>query len=224
MIKGLSHKDRRTYDAVFQHPISNNLERREVRSMFEALGTVTEEHNGNLRIERNGHTLVLHPDHSGHPAQADEVMQIRHFLEGSNLEPHKHDIPAMHLLVVFEERKASIYRSEMSGTVPEKILPHAHDRHHEHQALEERDGQETRHLGPEFYDSIASGLVDASEVLLFATGEGGKDTMEAFAAHLLANQREILGCVVGKVVVGGRHITEETLLEKAREFYRDHKN
>lgn len=83
MIQGLSHDHQRTYNEIFQHPISGNLERGAVRSMFEALGNVTEEHNGNLKVHRNGHMLVLHPIHSKHPAENDEVMRIRHFLEES---------------------------------------------------------------------------------------------------------------------------------------------
>ena len=51
----------RTYNTIFQHPISHNLEWRTVVSLLGFLGEVAEESNGNLRVTRNGHILVLHP-------------------------------------------------------------------------------------------------------------------------------------------------------------------
>src|SRR5438874_6501197 len=50
-----------TYDAVFQHPISRNLQWRDLRSMLESLADVVVENNGNLKFTRNGQTLTVHP-------------------------------------------------------------------------------------------------------------------------------------------------------------------
>jgi hypothetical protein len=41
----LSREHERTLHAVFQHPVSHNLEWRHLMSLLEAIGTVTEGHN-----------------------------------------------------------------------------------------------------------------------------------------------------------------------------------
>ncbi len=73
----------RTYERIFQHPISHNLEWRDVRALFGKLGTIEEEANGNLKVSRNGHTLVLHSTSAKDVTEMDEVMALRHFLERS---------------------------------------------------------------------------------------------------------------------------------------------
>ena len=47
----LSHHHRETIDRIFGHPTSGNIEWRQVRSLLEAVGTVTEEHSGTIVVE-----------------------------------------------------------------------------------------------------------------------------------------------------------------------------
>ena len=77
----------RTYDRIFQHPISHNLEWRDVRSLLEKLGEVVQEHNGNLTVTRNGQSLVLHAPRTKDVAEMDEVMTLRHFLRSTEAAP-----------------------------------------------------------------------------------------------------------------------------------------
>jgi hypothetical protein len=47
----LSHHHRETIDKIFGHPTSGNVEWRQVRSLLEAVGTVTEEHSGRIVVQ-----------------------------------------------------------------------------------------------------------------------------------------------------------------------------
>jgi hypothetical protein len=47
----LSHHHRETIDRIFGHPTSGNIEWRQVRSLLDAVGTVSEEHSGKLVVE-----------------------------------------------------------------------------------------------------------------------------------------------------------------------------
>ncbi len=49
---------------LFAVPPSENIEWRQVRSLLEALGSVTEEHNGKLKVELGGQVEVLAPPRS----------------------------------------------------------------------------------------------------------------------------------------------------------------
>ena len=76
----LSGSHLRTYETIFQHPISHNLEWRAVRALLEHLGQVTEEANGKLKVTRNGQSFVLPPPRTKDVTEASEVMSLRHFL------------------------------------------------------------------------------------------------------------------------------------------------
>lgn len=43
-----------TYKALFQHPVAQNLQWHDVRSLLNSISEVEEEHNGNLRFTRHG--------------------------------------------------------------------------------------------------------------------------------------------------------------------------
>src|SRR5580704_17714440 len=81
----LSGTHQKVYQRLFQHPIPHNLEWREVWSMLGAMkdAQTAEEANGNLKVTRNGQTLVLHRPRGKDLADKKELMQIRHFLERS---------------------------------------------------------------------------------------------------------------------------------------------
>src|SRR6186713_1325150 len=84
----------RTYNTIFQHPISRNLGWHDVHALFRHLGRIDEEANGKLKVTRNGHSLVLHPPRSKDVSEKDEVMCLRHFLERSDATteaPHDQD-------------------------------------------------------------------------------------------------------------------------------------
>jgi hypothetical protein len=56
----LSHHHRETIDRIFQHPTSGNIEWRQVRSLLEAIGTVTEEHSGRIVVQFGGDRKTFH--------------------------------------------------------------------------------------------------------------------------------------------------------------------
>jgi len=79
----LTGSHQRTFDRIFQHPISHNLEWRDVHALLGEIGDVAKEHNGCLKVTRNGQTLVLHPTSKKDVTEMDEVMALRHFLQKS---------------------------------------------------------------------------------------------------------------------------------------------
>ena len=88
-ITPLTGPHQRTFDRIFQHPISHNLEWRDVHALLGEIAHVTKEHNGSLKVTRNGQTMVLHPTSKKDVTEMDEVMGLRHFLERSESAPEK---------------------------------------------------------------------------------------------------------------------------------------
>lgn len=80
----LNGRHRHTFDAIFRHPTSHNLEWHDVRSLLDAVANVEAEHNGSLLITRNGQTMNLHAPKHKDVASVEDLMTIRHFLERSD--------------------------------------------------------------------------------------------------------------------------------------------
>jgi hypothetical protein len=68
---------------LFAHPPSENIEWRQVRSLLDSLGAVTEEHNGKLRVELGGEVEVLEPPR-GKDIDRQMIVDLRRMLSRAN--------------------------------------------------------------------------------------------------------------------------------------------
>jgi len=216
----LSGAHRRTYDSIFRHPAARNLGRRDVRSMLGVLAEVVEEPNGNLKVTRNGQTLVLRASLDKNIAEIDELMEIRHFLERSGAVAPEAVADGMHLLVVIDHRQARVYKTEVHGSTPQQITPYDPGGfgRHLHNVQDDSNGQRK----PEqksFYEAVAKTLRDAEQILIFGSGTGASSAMEELLVELKHHHGDVAKRVVGSVVLDETHLTENQLLAKARDFY-----
>jgi hypothetical protein len=216
----LSKSHQTIYDGIFRHPVARNLGRRDVQSMLGALAEVTEEPNGNLKVTRNGQTLVLHASLDKNVAQVEELMEIRHFLERSGAVAPAAAPVGSHLLVVIDHRQARVYKTELHGSVPQRITPYNPGGfgRHLHNVQDDSNGQRKPELRS-FYEAIAKTLKGAEQILLFGSGTGASSAMEELLAELKHHHSDLAKCIVGSVVLDETHLSEDQLLAKAREFY-----
>jgi hypothetical protein len=217
----LNGSHRNTYDAIFQHPIARNLPWRDVKSLLGALpGVVQEEREGTLKVTRSGRTVVLHEPARKNIADVQELMNLRRFLEHSDAPSPESAVQGMHLLVVIDHREARIYRAELHGSVPQRIVPYDPQGtgRYLHYVGDDSNGQRK----PEqksFYEAIAKAIQGADEVLLFGSGTGSSSAMEQLLAELKHRHANLAGRIVGTIKVDEQHLTENQILAKAREFY-----
>ncbi len=86
MSEGLSNHHRDTLERIFSHPSSSNIEWRQVVSLLEAVGTVTEEHNGNLKVTLGPEVEVLQAPH-GKDVDQQVIVDLRRMLKNAGLAP-----------------------------------------------------------------------------------------------------------------------------------------
>jgi hypothetical protein len=86
MAADLDHHHRVTLEKIFSHPLSSNVEWREVLSLLEAVGTTTQEHNGKVKVELGGETEVLRPP-DGKDVDRQLIVDLRRMLTNAGLEP-----------------------------------------------------------------------------------------------------------------------------------------
>jgi hypothetical protein len=210
----------RTYDSIFDNPMTHTVEWRDLRSMFQSLGAIVEDHNGNLTIVRNGHKLVVHSDPVSNGANASTMIEIRHFLRSSATNAATPVPVGEHVLVVIDHHEARVFKSQLRGTVPEKIVPY--DPHgygqHVHNMHEHAHGQ--HHPVPNsFFESVSKTLQGANQILVFGTGKGGGSAMEELVTYLHKNHKDLFEHVIGALTIDETHLTEDQILAKARDFY-----
>jgi hypothetical protein len=212
-----------TRDAVFQHPVARNLQWRDVRSMLAALSDMTEEQGETCKFTRNGHTLTVHPPRRKDFSDVKELMQIRHFLERSDVGPAESGeavAEGAHLLVVIDHRLARVYKTEFRGSVPERIVPYDDAGAGRHLHHVEGDASGQRKAEPKaFYAAVARTMERAEQILLFGSGTGASSAMDQLLGELDRHHKQVRQRVIGSVVVDEQHLTEDQLLAKAREIY-----
>lgn len=82
----LSGHHRDTVENLFSHPAGGNVEWRQVLSLLEAIGTVTEEHNGKFKVTVGAETEVLTAPH-GKDVEAEMVTDLRRMLTNAGFAP-----------------------------------------------------------------------------------------------------------------------------------------
>jgi hypothetical protein len=78
------HRD--TVEQIFARPTSGNVEWRRVRSLLDNIATVSEEHNGKLRITLGDETNVLEPPH-GKDVDTQMLVDLRRMLGRAGITP-----------------------------------------------------------------------------------------------------------------------------------------
>ena len=86
MATHLSGTHRDTIEKIFSHPANRNIEWRQVRSLLEAVGTVTEEHNGKLKVAVGPETETL-PAPRGKDVDVQVLVDLRRMLRQAGLAP-----------------------------------------------------------------------------------------------------------------------------------------
>jgi hypothetical protein len=82
----LSGRHRDTVEKIFSHPPNHNIAWREVVSLLEAIGTVSHEHNGKLKVSLGPETEVLGAPH-GKDVDVQVVVDLRRMLRQAGFSP-----------------------------------------------------------------------------------------------------------------------------------------
>ena len=82
----LNGHHRTTLERIYSHPINHNLEWHDVISLLGKVGTVDEQANGHLAITVGDQSVVI-PEPKGNDIEVEQLIQIRHLLEGAGIAP-----------------------------------------------------------------------------------------------------------------------------------------
>ena len=82
----MNHRHRKTLHALFAHPVSHNINFKDVLHVLEDLGATVDNKSGNrVGVSLNGHTAAF--THVHHDLPINEVNQIKKFLVTCGVDP-----------------------------------------------------------------------------------------------------------------------------------------
>ena len=235
----LDHHHRSTAEAILSHPVSHNIEWRDVLSLLEAIGEVTEEHNGKFKVAFGGETETLHRP-SGKDVGEQMVVDLRRMLTAAGITaeglrergdvgaPPAATEPSGHAILVIGYHGADIYPTDASNGAPTRIVPQdvtGRLRTMHHKA--NNPGGWYGEIAKSWYAELAEALRPAAQVLIIGNGKGHSNGMLQFTQYLAQHDHDLMKRIVGSIESDSEDLTEAEILELAREFYgnaspRDH--
>ena len=161
---------------IFAHPISHNLEWRELIAALKSIGTVEEISNGKYHFTRGGRTLTFDEPGAKDVGEA-EILRLRRFLE-ETAEPVENSGDPKSAIVVVTHDDVSVYRpldaTETSHAEFKTDDPHGFRRHLHHKGYEKDNS-----LQPEedsYYAAVADALVAVERIVLISNGTGSSSS------------------------------------------------
>jgi len=216
----LSGVHQRTYEKIFRKPDALDLPWRDILGLFLVLGDVAL-HPSGLCVTRNGHRFLCPSIQPRSAATADDLRQLRHFLNRSETPPTESQQIVPLLLVVIDQSEARLFRAELNHPQAPRLLRHApSDFFHYHPDSAEPENRCNSSAPANFYQPVAEALQNASLILLYGTGRGTTSPeLDQFITWLKQHHPDVVLRIIGTRVVGEYSLTEPFLLASARECY-----
>ncbi len=235
----LDHHHRRTAQAILSHPLGHNIEWRDVLSLLEAVGEVSEEHNGKFKVSVGGETETLHRP-SGKDVGEQTVVDLRRMLAAAGITAERlrdresvsarpaAAEPSGHAILLISYHGADIYPTDATNSAPTKIVPEdpsgrLRTMHHKANSREGWYGK----IEKSWYAELAEALRPAAQILIIGNGKGHSNAMLQFTQYLAQHDHDLMKRIVGSIESDTEELTEAAILALAREFYgegspRDH--
>ena len=87
----MNHQHRKILHALFAHPVSANLDFKQVMHVLEEVGAEIDNKSGNrVGVKLGGHSVAF--THAHHDLPKTEVIQVRKFLESCGITPEKYPL------------------------------------------------------------------------------------------------------------------------------------
>ena len=84
----MNHHHRKVLHALFAHPVSSNLDPKQVHAALGEMGAeVSHGGHGQVLVKLNGHSHGFHDSH--HSLSKDEVGALRKFLASAGVDPER---------------------------------------------------------------------------------------------------------------------------------------
>lgn len=230
----LSRTSRGTIEALYQHPMSHNLEWSGVVALFEKLGTVDYKAHNEIAFGISGEHHRVRRPHSK-DLTAPEVLTFRHMLTRAGWAPASpaaktgaakagtpaaNTVEAFDLLVVVDHHEARLYVLDVRSADPVDHVIRPHDPYHRlHHVSHNDQAREKFQRTPEdnaFDQSIAQALMLARSIVVIGHGTGRSNAAHQLIGFLHQRHPDTANKVMREVVADLSSLTAPQLLNLGR--------
>ena len=227
--------DRRTLDAIFQHPLSHNLQWRDVVALLTGIGDIDERRSGEYSLHAGGERLSLHKPRAK-DVPADDVVHLRRFLERAGWAPNASaqtpvdDLSgASSVIVVIDYSGAKVVRlprksapSSAASSGPlevhhlvRQLARDDHDRDHAPGHDRDHGGgrNETYSRDEQFFEDVATAMAGTGDIVLIGHGKGQSNEADHLNKYLQSHHKDVHARIVQTIVADLSHLTMAELLK-----------
>ena len=214
---------RRTLEALFRHPMAQNVDWDDALALFEVIGDIEHKDNDKWIFQIGAERQLMHQPH-GKDLTGSEVIELRKFLhragwsaQGEVSTPAATAPKAPSLLVAVDHHEAKIYHigTDPHDATEEQIKPYDphHFLHHLTHKDQDRERGQRAPDDPSFYVRIAEALATGSgTIVVVGHGTGHSNAAHHLIEHLHKHAPEIYARVVREAVADLSSVTPAELL------------
>ena len=230
ILSPLTGPHRRTLEAIFRHPVAQNLEWTDVVGLIEQIGDAHAKANREFVFEVAGQRHVTHRPHTK-DLTSDDVFELRRFLSRAGVSPEgpsrsaaDPNATAPDLLIVADHHGARVFHVDVAAEEASEHVIRPYDPHHFLHNLTHKD--QSREKGqrapeePAYYAKIADAVALGGRLVVIGHGTGKSNAAHHLVEYLRSHRRETYQRVVREVVADLSNITDPQLLDLAREALR----
>jgi len=213
-----------TLDAVFHHPLAHNLEWREVIALMEAIGSVTEKHDGEFALEAGDQRLSMRRPH-GKDIEGADVIELRHFLTRAGWSPEAAPVEESHstdlsTIIVIDHADAKIYQvaEPDDDAIRQPVVVEAshHVLHDVDRKQHDADRDEIYPQDERFFEAITRAIAPGGQIVIIGHGRGQSNEGDHLRVYLDKHHKAVWARIVRKIVADLPSLTTPELLALGR--------
>lgn len=197
---------------IFAHPISHNLEWRELIAALKSIGSMEEVSNGKYHFTRSGRTLTF-DEPGAKDVGEDEILRLRRFLKETD-SPAESTGDSKSAIIVATHDDVSVYlapgTSEESSQEFKTQDLHGFRRHLHHKGQERDNPHQPEEDG--YYGAVADALKDVDRVVLISNATGSSGSGSLFMREFSKRHHLVAEKIVIELTLDLEAMTEPQLI------------
>jgi hypothetical protein len=197
---------------IYSHPISHNLEWRELIAALKSIGSVEEVSNGKYHFSRGGRTLTL-DEPGAKEVSEQEILRLRHFLKETET-PAESSADEHVAIIVVTHDHVSVYRAPNSANRSHLEFT-TEDHHGFRRHLHHKGQQKDSPLQPEedsYYNAVAAALAGATKIALISNAAGSSSSGSLFMREFTKRHHVLAKNILTEFTLDLEAMTEPELI------------
>jgi hypothetical protein len=213
-----------TLHAIFQHPLTHNLEWREVIALIDSIGVVSEKRDNEFLLEAGDQRLCMKRPH-GKDIEGPDVIELRRFLTRAGWSPEAAPLAEAHsphlaTIIVIDHRGAEVYQvtqpDDDATRQPVVIEASHHVLHDVDRKQHDADHDEIYPQDERFFEAVTHAIAPGGQIVIIGHGKGQSNEGDHLRVYLDKHHKGVCARIVREIVADLPSLTTPELLALGR--------